>query len=236
MSFWTLKRRRIPLFGKHKKILLLRGLFGTAALVLIFSTLQQIPLATAVVLHYLAPIFTALLGMLILKEKLYTRQYLFFGLSFLGILLVKGFDLRISTLYFAMGIVASFLAACAYISIRMLKSSEHPLVIVFYFPLIALPFSAIFSFFQWVMPQGIDWLWLLATGLLTQIAQILMTKAYQKETAAKVSAVSYIGILYALFFGFFLFDETFNIQVILGIALVLSGVLLNIGFKRKVSA
>ncbi len=232
ISWWILKKRRIPVWGNNRKVLFLRGLFGSVSLVMLFATFQNLPLASAVLLQYLSPIFTALLAMALLGERLFKVQYLFFALCLVGIFLIKGFDPRVSTLYFGIGILAAFLAACAYTCIRVLKDSEDPHVIVFYFPLIALPFAGVISIFYWVAPQGMDWLWLLAIGVLTQIAQVFMTKAYQAEAAASVASVNYIGILYALGFGFFIFNETFTLQVVAGMVLVVIGVVFNVSFKK----
>ena len=75
-------KQKVPLFGSNRKILLIRGLTGTIALVAYFITLQKIPLAGAVTIHYMAPIFTTILGILIVKEKVSWLQFLFF-LTFL---------------------------------------------------------------------------------------------------------------------------------------------------------
>ncbi|WP_373521342.1 EamA family transporter, partial [Aquiflexum sp.] len=67
-----------------------------------------------------------------------------------------------------------------------------------------------------------------AVGLLTQFAQYFMTLSYQNAQLSKVASLSYIGIIYALGFGFFIFGETFNLMAYLGMALVLLGVIMNI--------
>jgi drug/metabolite transporter (DMT)-like permease len=103
---------------------------------------------------------------------------------------------------------------------------------MFYFPLITIPIAAVFSYFIWVMPQKWDWAILLAVGLLTQFAQYFMTLAYQNANLSKVASLSYIGIIYALGFGFFIFDETFSLISFVGMFLVLGGVLLNVTSRR----
>lgn len=228
MSVWVLRRAHVPLLGNNRKILVLRGLFGAIALALFFMLLQRIPLASAAVLHFIAPIFTALIAALVLKERLLPLQFVFMLLSFTGILVMKSFDWRIGWMDVGMGVLSAFCAGCAYNCIRYLKGREHPVVIVLYFPLVTAPLAALWMFFDWVMPQGTDWLWLLAVGVLTQWAQVLMTKAYQAESAAKVAAASYIGIVYALSLGYVFFHETFTWQTIVGMLLVLAGVILNV--------
>ena len=92
---------------------------------------------------------------------------------------------------------------------------------------------AIYSWLNWVMPVGEEWLILLLIGVLTQIAQYFMTKSYQSEELAKVANINFIGIIYALGFGYVLFDETFNMMTYLGMTAVLIGVVLNVIFKNK---
>lgn len=228
-----LKMQKVKGLGTNKKVLFLRGLFGGTALFLFFTTIQNIPLASAITLHYLAPIFTAIIAWLVLGERLVPLQWLFFLISFIGVTMVKGFDERVDTIYFIMGIVSAFLSGCAYNCIRKLKTSEHPLMVILYFPLVTLPIASLYCiFYEWKMPIGLDWLYLLLIGILTQIAQLYMTKAYQLEEAARVASVSYTGVIYALGFGFLFFQEVFNIWVSIGIGLMLLGVVLNVTFKN----
>lgn len=235
ISLFFLRRQKINVWGNNKLVLVGRGVAGALALVIYFSLLQQIPLATASTLQYLAPIFTAVLGIFIVGEKVKKIQWLFFAISFAGILVIQGFDPRISTIHLVMGISASFFMGLAYNFIRKLKTNEHPLVIIFYFPLIMLPISAVWSLFVWVQPNLFELLILVLVGIFTQIAQFLMTKAYQQEELSKISILTYIGIIYSLAFGFFIFDETYNLITYGGMALVLTGVILNVVSKRTTS-
>lgn len=234
MSGVSLKLQRVPLLGTNRKILLIRGLAGSLALIMFFTTLQEIPLASAVTLMFLGPIFTAILGIWIVKEKVNNLQWLFFAISFGGIVMIKGFDTRISIEMALLGIGAAFFSGVAYNMIRKLKTSEHPLVIIFYFPLVSLPIVGVYSMFNWVMPNGVEeWLLLLGVGVLTQFAQYFMTKSYQSEELAKVANINFIGILYALGFGYVFFNESFNLLTYLGMTAVMVGVVLNVTFKNK---
>uniref|UniRef100_UPI00188FB30D DMT family transporter n=1 Tax=Pararhodonellum marinum TaxID=2755358 RepID=UPI00188FB30D len=114
---------------------------------------------------------------------------------------------------------------------RKLKNTEHPLVIVFYFPVVTIPIVGIITWFNWVKPEGLDWAILFAIGIFTQFAQYYMTKAYQNANLSKIASLTYIGIIYALGFGFLLFDETYNLITYLGMTLVLAGVILNVRSK-----
>lgn len=231
-TFVVLNNKGISVFGNNKGSLIIRGIAGSISLILFFSTLQRIPLASAVTIQYLSPIFTTILGIFFLKEKVRPIQFLYFAMAFAGVMIIQGVDSRIDPISAAMGIVSGLSAGVAYNIIRKLKTSEHPLVIVFYFPLITLPVASIIMYFDWVMPQGWDWVILLWIGVCTQIAQYFLTVAYQTEVLSRVSSLSYMGVLYALIFGFFLFGETFPFASYIGIALVLVGIFLNFKVKK----
>ncbi len=232
ISVFMLQKQKVSVWGNNKPILIARGVVGAIALLIFFELLQQIPLATSSSLAYLAPIFTTIIGIFLVGEKVKPIQWLFFLISFGGVLIIQGFDSRIEIIHLIMGITTSFFMGLAYGFIRKLKTSEHPLVIIFYFPLVMLPISAIWSGIVWVMPSGIDWFYLIMVGILTQIAQFFMTKSYQSEELSKVSIVNYVGIVFSLSFGWIFFDEFFNIMTFLGMALVLAGVIANVLVKK----
>lgn len=233
LSFIMIRRAKISFLGNNKKVLFLRAIFGVTALCMYFATLQKLPFATAVTLQQLSPIFTTIFAIFLLKEKIQHKQWLFFILSFTGVALIKGFDKNVSELYLIIALGASLFSALAYNMIRKLKDTDHPLVVVFYFPLIAMPITGLIAYFNWVMPMGWDWIILLGIGVVTQVAQVNMTKALQLEEVGTVSIVRYLTVIYAIFFGYTLFGEVYNFMTLLGIILVVGGVILNLLFKNK---
>ena len=223
-----------PILGNNRKILLLRGVFGSIGLISFFYTLHNMPLATAVVVHYLSPFFTTLIAAWWLKEKFYKWQGLFFLLCFAGILVVKGFDPRVELFPLLVGLLATIASGGAYNCIRRLKNTENPNVIILYFPLVTVPVVSIllFTVFDWVMPVGMDWVYLILVGVLTQFAQYFLTRAYQSESAGTVSFIMYIGIFYTLLYGTFIFNEYFSWPVVGGMLLILTGVLSNVFYVQ----
>lgn len=235
LSLQFIWRKKIPLWGNNKKFLILRGLFGVTALSLFFYTLQRMPIGSALTLQYLSPIFTALFGIVLLGEKVRRWQWLFFLISFGGIVLIKGFDPNITPLLFVLGIISSAFAGLAYNCIRILGKTDHPVTVVFYFPLIATPIMAVFAFFQWETPLGWEWLFLLLMGLFTQVGQIYMTKALHAVELNTITSFKYLGVAFALGFDVLIFKVTYAPMALIGIGLVLLGVLLNILYKARVN-
>ncbi|MEM9676365.1 MAG: DMT family transporter, partial [Bacteroidota bacterium] len=192
-------------------------------------------LASAVTIGFLAPIFTTILGIFIAREKVRPLQWLFFLLAFIGIVLVQGFDPRIQMIYLVIGVVATVFSGLAQNFIRKINTREHPLVIIFYFPLITTPLSGAYCVFNWVPPQGWDWAILIAIGLFTQFAQFFMTKSIQLEELSKVSIIRYLSIVYALIFGYIFFDETYSILAYAGMGLAILGVVANVWYKQTLA-
>ena len=245
-SYVALRRLGVAPFGHNRRLLISRGSTGALALICYFLALQNLPLATAVTVQYLAPIFTAVLGIWLVREPVRGWQWVFFGLSFGGVLLVQQGGPAVahaasapagaSLLYLGIGVVGALVSGLSYNAIRRLRGREHPLVIVFYFPLISLPIAAVACLFNWQTPHGTDWLWLLACGAFTQGAQLTMTRAYQLERLSRVAPLSYLGMFYALGLGYLFFAETFGLLAYAGMALVLLGVSLNAWYAARADA
>lgn len=241
ISLFVIKQRKIPVFGNNKKWLIIRGISGTIALTIFFYTIHYLPLAIASTIQYLAPIFTVILAMIILKEKVKALQWFFIGLSFSGVALIAldkltevntGPD-EISFFWLGMGIIAAVFSGLAYTAIIKLKSTDAPITIVLYFPMIALPIMVLLCFHSFTMPQGIEWFILLLIGIFTQFAQILMTRALHLGTASTITPFQYLGAIYAFLIGYFVFDETLSLIVNIGICLVISGVIVNAVLRKR---
>ena len=235
ITFFYLNKNRTPIFGNNKKVLFARGLFGTIGLSLFFITLQNIPLAGAVTIQYLSPVFTTLFAVILLREHVKKTQWIFFVLAFTGVYLLKGFDVsgQISYYFVLIGIASACFSGLAYNCIRYLRTTEPTLVVVFYFPLVATPIMGVLSFFNWVKPQALDWVYILALGVVTQVAQVFMTKGIQSDSAGNIMTYKYFGVLFAFIYGYFIFKETYSLLSVIGIFLLLSGVILNAVFKNK---
>lgn len=232
---YSLIKARVPVFGNNKPILIIRGIAGVSALSMNYYLIQVVPLAAASTLTYLSPIFTTILGVFFVKEKVSPLQFLFFALSFSGILLIQGFDNRISLFHLMVGLTTSMVMGLAYNCVRKLSSTEHPLVIMFYFPLLCLPVTGLWMVFNWTMPFGREWIYLAMVGLTSQVAQYYLTRAYQIAEIATVSIVNYTSIIYTITLGFIIFGESFNSMTYLGMGLVCAGVIINVLYKTRVT-
>jgi drug/metabolite transporter (DMT)-like permease len=219
--------------GSNRALLLLRGLFGTTALFLFFITLQNIPLASAMTIQYLSPIFTSIIAIFVLSEKVRSMQWFFYAIAFSGVLLVEQVDTRVSLFYLVIGIISAICSGVAYNLVRSLRGREHPLTVVLHFQLVGVVAGFISLFFEWRTPSGWDWLYLFMVGVFSQLGQIFLTNALQKERAASVSIVNYTGLAYAISIGWLVFGERQSLETVIGMALVVCGVAASVIYTRR---
>ncbi len=223
-----MKRTGIDWRGSNKRLLFLRGFFGTSALFLFFLTLKNLPLALAMTIQYLAPIFTSVFAIFLLREKLSRLQIVFYAIAFAGVLLIERFDEEVSITFLLFGIVSAMCSGVAYNLVRRLREREHPLTVVFHFQLFGMIAGLIAILFVWKTPVGWHWLYLILIGVFSQLGQVFLTKSLQRERASNVAIINYTGLIYAIAIGWFIFSETLSPATYIGMLLVVMGVLLSV--------
>ncbi|MEO6333366.1 MAG: EamA family transporter, partial [Pyrinomonadaceae bacterium] len=78
-----------------------------------------------------------------------------------------------------------------------------------------------------------DWLFLFLIGGFSQLGQIFLTNALQKERAASVAIINYSGLIYALLIGSLVFGEMQTAESLAGMLLVVFGVLLSVVYSNR---
>jgi drug/metabolite transporter (DMT)-like permease len=231
--FVGLRRAGAGWKGNNHLLLVMRGLFGTTALFLFFTTLQNIPLASAMTIQYLSPIFTTVIAIFVLRESVARLQWVFYAIAFSGVLLIERFDPRISPFFLLIGIISAFCSGMAYNLVRSMKGKEHPLTVVLHFQLVGVVAGFVSLFFSWRTPAGWDWVYLFMVGVFSQLGQIFLTNALQKERVAGIAIINYSGLVYALLAGALIYQEAQSTESIAGMLIVVFGVLLSVAYSNR---
>ena len=189
-------------------------------------------------LQYLQPTFTALLAWLLLGERVGPRILLAALLGWLAVVVLSN-PMELAALLGAaatplpaagvlLAIAGAVLSACAYVSVRALGRTEHPLVIVFYFPLVGLVLTTPLVLLQPVWPTAWEALALVGVGLFTQLGQLGVTNGLLGLPAARATALSYGQVPLAALWGWLFFSEALDPDTALAAALVLAATLLSL--------
>jgi drug/metabolite transporter (DMT)-like permease len=201
-----------------------RGLIGSVSMFGFFYTLTNIPFGTAVSLKYLSPLFVSFFAILFLKEEVKLSNWISSIVSLSGVIIIKGFDTRISSFDFSVGVISAIFGGLLYIVIKIIGNEDHPLVILNYFMAISTLLSSYFAIENWTNPLPLEWLGFLTIGIIGFIAQNYFTLSIQN--AEKVNVVAnfrYVEIAFALIIGYLIFDETYSLLNFTGIILIILG-------------
>jgi drug/metabolite transporter (DMT)-like permease len=214
ISWHSLRRRGVPPWGQRRGLLVVRGLLGYAGLSCFFFALVHLPLAEATVIQYTNPVFTALLAAVFLAERVRPRDLGLALVSLGGVVLMArpefllgGLEQRLDPLAVAVALAGAMFSAGAYVTVRRLGRTEDPVVIVFYFALIATAGSVPLTALDPVLPTAPEWVALAGIGIVTQVAQVYMTKGLREERAGRAMAVGYMQIVFAALWGLLFFAE-----------------------------
>ena len=231
LSYLLVRRTGVSIWGKDRRLLLVRGTLGFVGLSFLYYSLVHLPLAEATIIQYTNPIFTAVLAALLLREHMGVWEAGCVLASLFGVVLVArpaflfGETADLNMVAVALGLTGAFCSAGAYVTIRKL-TSEHPLVIVFYLPLVTFTGTVPIAAASLVWPRPLEWLVLLAVGITTQIAQVYMTRGLHLERAGRATAVGYLQVVFATLWGALFFAEYPDRWSFAGGALILGSTVL----------
>lgn len=232
-----MKAKGVSLLGRKKGLMILRGVTGFIALSLHFYTIEHLPLGTAVMLNYTAPIFAALFAVLFLNERPSLFLWAMTFMSFTGVYLLVGARLETWNYLILLGLLSAVFVGVVYISIRALRHHESPLTIIFYFTAVSTIGSIAFLPFGFRWPNLIEWLLLLAVGIGSFYGQLWMTIALRRAPASLVTPFSYLVPLLSFFYGFIFFGDRLSVTSIIGgVMIVLAGSLISYFGARKAVA
>lgn len=227
ISYVDVRRKRISVWGNNRKLLMARGAVGSLALICVYFAVTTLPLAEATILQYLHPVFTAILALIFLKERIQRSTIICILFCIIGLLFIVSPSLTFSgsTELPLFSVVVALLgalgSAIAYVIVKRLSGTEDSSVIIFYFPLVALPLSLILLGDDFVVPNVEAFVLLIFIGIFTQIGQVGLTKAMQTEVASKATAYSYVQVVFSIIFGWLLFNEVPSLWTWIGGSLII---------------
>lgn len=203
-----------------------RALVGLIAMYGFFYAIAHLKLSNAMVFTYSSPVFIPLVAWLFLKEQIKPIMLAAAGLGLAGVLLVAKPDSGMFNFLSLIGLVSSFLAAMAFVTVRALTSTEPATRIVFYFCLIATLVSAIPMFWVWRSYSAHEMLLLCGAGTLATLSQICLSKAYSFAPAGQIGPANYLAIIFAGIWAALLWHEYPDSLSIIGMTIILMALIL----------
>ena len=196
-----------------------------------FFALGKLSLADAIAMSFISPALTAVLGVLLLSERLDWRLMIGLVGGFLGMLLIvggklggAGFDRGV-----LLGAIAVLLSAIGYsLNVIMLRhrATRDPLAQIILFQnvgpalILALP-----ALWVWSTPPVADLVQFAVLGTIGVIAHTMLAHAFARVEAARLAPVGYVTLVWGVLFGFLFFAEVPSLATLMGAALIVVGTL-----------
>ena len=232
--FFVIPRKRLHNFYLTKRAGLhaLRCLSGLIALVSIFIALRELPLATVVSISFAAPIFTTILSIFILSEKVGIYRWLAVMIGFVGILVITEPGVTELNIFYIFPIIFCLGLSYVAITIRQLSTSEPVWLISFYFSLSIMLLSFLTIPTGWIMPSVNDFMLLSLIGIFGGVANLWLSQSYKYAEVSLVTPLKYLSLVFAIIFGFFIWGEVPTLKTLGGSFLVIISTF--IIFRREI--
>ncbi len=232
--FLIIPRDRIRDFYVTKRAGLhfLRCFSGLIALVAIFIALRSLPLATVVSISFAAPIFTTIFSIFLLSEKVGIYRWLAVIIGFIGILVITEPGISSLNIYYIFPIIFCLGLSYVAIAIRQLSTTEPVWLISFYFSLSITLLSFLTIPQGWVMPDFRDFVILSMVGVFGGVANLWLGQSYKYSEVSLVTPLKYLALLFAILFGYLIWDEIPTVKTLFGALLVIISTM--IIFRREI--
>ena len=228
LTYFLIPKDKLKSFYKTDRKLehFFRCFAGIIALIAIVVALRELPLAIVVSLSYAAPLFITVLSIFLLSEKVGIFRWIAVLIGFVGVLVISepGFN-EVNYLYI-LPIIFCIGMAFVTITIRKLSTSEPVWLISIFFTL-TITFVSLFTIpFGWVLPNFKDFILLALIGVTGGGANLLLTQSYKLSEVSLVAPLKYLSLIFAILFGYLIWDEIPSYKNLVGAALVIAASLI----------
>ncbi|MFT7409462.1 MAG: drug/metabolite transporter (DMT)-like permease [Oleispira sp.] len=200
-----------------------------------FYGLALLPIAHVFAIEFTVPIWTAIFASVILSESLTVKRIISIILGFIGVLIILRpgmVDIESASWVVLLGAVAY---ALTHTLTKRLTGIDGALTILFYMHIMQLPMALFLVAFDFAWPQGNVWLWVMLTAIAALSAHFCMAKALSLADAMIVMPMDFLRLPLIAVVGYVLYQESIDIFLLLGAAIMLLGNMLSLKEKPVIS-
>ena len=232
--FFVIPKNRINNFYQTKRAFLhfLRCFVGLIAMVAIFIALRNLPLATVVSISFAAPIFTTIFSIFFLSERVGIYRWLAVVIGFVGILIITEPGFESLNIYYIFPIIFCIGLSYVAIAIRQLSLTEPVWLISLNFSIVITIAGLCTLPYGWKIPSFFDFFVLSLVGLFGGVANLWLSQSYKFSEVSLVTPLKYLGLVFAIFFGYLIWGEVPSLKSLIGgLLVILSSIII---FRREI--
>ena len=192
-----------------------------------------LPLATVFAIEFTMPVWTAVLAMLLLGERLNRGRVATLVLGLAGILIIlrPGFAfIHPAALVMLAGALCF---AATIVATKQLAATDSPLAVLFYMSVIQMPLGLLPALRDWVAPTLADLPWIIAVGGAGFSAHYCMTRALMLADATLVVPLDFLRLPLIATIGALLYGEAIELATMLGAAVIFAGTYYSLSHERR---
>lgn len=212
-GFGALKTERMPMH-------VVRTLFALFAMATLYYALADIPVAQAIALTFLIPLFTTIAAGTVLRERVGMHRWSATLVGFAGAMIIIRPGISEITLPVLLVVLSSALYAGAWSSVKILTRTDSAAVTVFWMNVLMVPLTAIPLLFVWVTPGPGDILPIAIMALSGWAAHFCQARAFENSDASAVMPFDFLRLPLGALFGFVLFAEFIDIWTWTGAVII----------------
>jgi len=198
-----------------------------------FYGLAFIPLAEVFAIEFTVPVWTAVLALVMLGEKLTRERLLAVILGVIGMLIILRPGVEVVDPAALAVLAGAVCFAITNISTKKLAHMDHPVSILFYMSVVQLPLALFPSISDWAMPSWGAWLWILVVGVTALSAHYCITRAMQLVDATVVAPMDFMRLPLITLVGFMLYGEPIEWAILLGACVMFTGNYINVRAEKQ---
>lgn len=222
LVYYVSRRRLHQLKTKRPVAHILRGALGFLAPYCFFKSLQTLPLGDATVIFFSSTFMITALSWPLLKEKVGFYRWCAVVLGFGGVLVAMDPSGEGAIVSYAYCLFGSFSYALLFLSGRWLSRTESVVSLVFSFNLCMAIVASSLAPLVWVPINAADYLPLLVFSALALIGHYCVTSSFSKADVAVIAPLEYTALIWAIFWGYFIWGDVPGWRVWSGGAIIIA--------------
>jgi len=222
LSPWLLRQSAAGIAASCRlwRLYLVRSVLAFLGITGGFYAFAHVPIADVFALQFTTPLFTIVLAVLLLRERVGVRGWFAVLIGFSGALVILRPGLIVVSLGALAALASAVFFAGANITIRVLARSQSPYAITAYANLLTLPVALVAALFSWTTPEWHHFPWIVALGTFNALNQICLARSVGAADARVVQPFNFVRLLWGVGLGFVLFAELPDVWTWIGAAII----------------
>ncbi len=236
LPFLLFSQFRLAILSADLKAHMIHATLSVASMTCFYFALRTLPIVTVTSINFTTPTIAIILASLLYRDHISPLSWFSLAIGFAGALIILKPDINGISFDMVVVMLGSFLAACTNLAVRRMPARSSNFAVIFYLTCAGMLFFGLPGLFEFRLPQGSQWLWVLLLGLVALGVHSFIILAYRFSTSMLIGALDYLRIVWALAFGFFIFNEKPLVPELIGITMICASGLISVTQMRNPKA